>query len=287
LAKIILIISVLFCTHSIAANSFYTVSLFHLENKIYSEEGENLDARSEVLNISFTKPLSQRHHLSISMLYANSSDNELRNGNPNQSNYSSNGIQEPQISYDYYAKSEAIDDGEVLNFKFSLIPALMEKRSGGNNSNQAIGGNFISYEALWGQSYKVWSGYIRFSGARNFNSLEKNEESKTEYSSSGYSTYSLNFLGRYKVNKKWSIFFSSGVQFVRDIDVQSNKKTSSTLIQQGTGTTRSIGVSYSTLERRYSSSIKLRKNDFFIDDGDGNYSGEFERCTLNLSVTFF
>ncbi len=275
----------------LASESFYTLSFLHLENNIFSKLDKDISTHSDVLNLSYTQIFTQKHLFSISSFYAESKGNELRNGNMSKSSFYSRGFQEPQISYAYLAKSEKSDDGEVLNFKFSFIPSLFEKRSGGENPNQAIGGHFISYEAIWGQTYSTWAGYIRVMGARNFVAFEKNISSNTEYSKSAYSTYSLTFTGKYKFNNKWNLFFSSGIQFTRDIDIESNKTTSSALVQQGTGSTKDIGISYTTVNRSYSASIKSTKNQFFIDSGSGstmgNYDGEFERYTFNLSVSYY
>jgi hypothetical protein len=270
-----------------ASDSFYTISTVHLQNNIFSENQKNIETQSDVINLSYTKVLKDKHHIGISVLYAATVGNELRNGSINGKSFYSQGFQEPKFSYAYLAKTAKKNDGQILSYHLSLIPSFIEKKSGGEKSNQAIGGNYISYEVLWGQTYSTWAGFIRLFGSRNFRALEKNMVSDTEYSSSGYSTYSLTFIGRYKLNKKWNLFFSSGMQFVRDVDVTSSKKSSSALIQQGTGTTKDIGVSLTTKERRYSASLKTIKNQFFIDDSEGNYKGMFERYTFTFSATFF
>lgn len=271
----------------VASDSFYTISALHLENNIASKDEDNFGTHSDIINISYTEVLRDKHHFGVSLLYAYSKGNELRNGSLNNNSFYSRGFQEPKFSYAYQAKTAKSDDGEVLSYKFSVIPAFLDKKSGGENSNQAIGGNYISYEVLWGQTYSTWSGFIKLFGSRNFRALDNNLNSGTEYSLSGYSTYSLTFIGRYKLDKRWNLFFSTGMQFTRDIDINSNKKSSSSLIQQGTGTTKDIGISLTTQKRRYSASLKTVKNQFFIDDNVGNYNGSFERCTFTLSATYF
>lgn len=220
--------------------------------------------------------------LGVKNFYESASESAVKYGIPENNQYQSQGIKEPELFILTRLRKQKKDKANI-DLYVSYVESFGSREIGESSANRLNGGNIFTINASHGLLDEEWEFRNSFQYVHFYKGEEHNNFTEKKYDLGGYGLLTYLFMGQYAVGSLSYLNTAIGIDY-RSVQKISDRDSDKRELQAGTGTVLYLGYkrllgTWTLAEFMYG----IRRNSYFVKNTE-NYDGLQTQHTFLLSL---